>query len=50
MHMPRKRMRANLSEFVQSLRKRGIEALLIGFGSLVDVARASIPSLRGNGK
>ena len=35
-------MRANLAEIVRSLRKRGIEVLLIGLGSLdlADVAKA----------
>ncbi len=42
MHVPQKRMRANVSEIVRTLRKRGIEVLLIGLGSLKldDVARA----------
>jgi acyl-CoA thioesterase-1 len=41
MRVPRDRMRANLSEIVRSLRKRGIAVLLIGLGSLdlSDVAR-----------
>jgi acyl-CoA thioesterase I len=41
-HVPAKRMRKNLAEIVRSLRKRGIEVLLIGLGSLnlADVARA----------
>ena len=34
MRVPRERMRANLTEIVQSLRKRGIAVLLIGLGSL----------------
>jgi acyl-CoA thioesterase I len=40
--VPAARMRANLSEIVRSLRKRDIEVLLIGLGSLnlADVARA----------
>ena len=33
-HVPAQRMRANLAEIVRSLRKRGIEVLLIGLGSL----------------
>ena len=43
MRVPRQRMRANLSEIVQSLRKRGIAVLLIGLGGLdlADVARAN---------
>ncbi len=41
-HVPAKRMRANLAEIVRSLRKRGIEVLLVGLGSLDlgSVARA----------
>jgi acyl-CoA thioesterase-1 len=41
MHVPAKRMRANLNEIIQTLRKRGIEVLLIGLGrlNLADVAR-----------
>ena len=40
-HVPRERMSANLTEIVQSLRKRGIAVLLIGLGSLdlSDIAR-----------
>ena len=40
--VPAARMRANLAEIVRSLRKRGIEVLLIGLGSLdlADVAKA----------
>ena len=34
MGVPRERMRANLTEIVQSLQKRGIAVLLIGLGSL----------------
>ncbi len=43
MHVPRERMRANLSEIVQTLRKREVAVLLIGLGSLdlSDVARAN---------
>jgi acyl-CoA thioesterase-1 len=43
MHVPAKRMRANLATIVRTLRKRGIEVLLVGLGSLdlVDVARAT---------
>jgi len=43
MHVPAKRMRANLAEIVRSLRKRGIEVLLVGLGSLdlSSVARAT---------
>jgi acyl-CoA thioesterase I len=42
LHVSQTRMRANLSEVVRTLRKRGIEILLIGLGSLKldDVARA----------
>jgi acyl-CoA thioesterase I len=42
-HVPARRMRANLSEIVRILRKRGIGVLLIGLGSLnlADVARAN---------
>jgi acyl-CoA thioesterase I len=42
MRVPAKRMRSNLAEIVRSLRKRGIEVLLIGLGSLdlADVATA----------
>ncbi len=42
LHISQKRMRANMSEIVRTLRKRGIEVLLIGLGSLKlgDVARA----------
>ena len=42
MHVPPKRMRANLAEIVRTLRRRHIEVLLIGLGSLdlADVARA----------
>jgi acyl-CoA thioesterase I len=42
LHISQKRMRANVSEIVRTLRKRGIEVLLIGLGSLKlgDVARA----------
>lgn len=42
LHVPRARMRANLSEIVQTLRKRRIEVLLVGLGSLdlADIARA----------
>ncbi len=41
-HVPAQRMRANLAEIVRSLRKRGIEVLLIGLGrlDLADVAEA----------
>jgi acyl-CoA thioesterase-1 len=43
MHIPGKRMRANLNEIVRSLRKRGIEVLVIGLGrlNLADVANAN---------
>jgi hypothetical protein len=34
MHVPRERMRANLTEIVRSLRARKIAVLLIGLGSL----------------
>lgn len=42
LHMPRARMRAHLTEIVQTLRKRNVEVLLVGLGSLdlADVARA----------
>jgi acyl-CoA thioesterase I len=42
MHVPPARMRANLTEIVSTLRKRGIGVLLIGLGrlDLSDVARA----------
>jgi acyl-CoA thioesterase I len=42
LHVPQQRMHANVSEIVRTLRKRGIEVLLIGLGSLKldDVARA----------
>jgi acyl-CoA thioesterase-1 len=41
MHVPQTRMRANLAEIVRTLRKRHIEVLLVGLGSLnlADVAR-----------
>jgi acyl-CoA thioesterase-1 len=43
MHIPQERMRANLVEIVRTLRKRGIDVLLVGLGSLnlFDVARAT---------
>ena len=42
-HVSAKRMRANLSEIVRSLRKRGIAVLLVGLGSLnlAGVAKAA---------
>jgi acyl-CoA thioesterase-1 len=41
--VPTQRTRANLNEIVHTLRKRGIEVLLVGLGSLnlADVARAN---------
>jgi lysophospholipase L1-like esterase len=33
-HLPQRRMRANLAEIVRTLRKRHIEVLLVGLGSL----------------
>jgi acyl-CoA thioesterase I len=43
MHVPQARLRANLAEIVRTLRKRHIEVLLAGLGSLdlSDVARAN---------
>jgi len=43
MHIPAKRMRANLNEIVATLRRRGIAVLVIGLGSLnlADVAKAN---------
>jgi acyl-CoA thioesterase-1 len=43
MHVPAKRMRTNLTTIVRTLRKRGIEVLLVGLGSLdlAAVARAT---------
>jgi len=43
LRVPAQKMRANLSEIVRTLRRRNIEVLLVGLGSLnlVDVARAS---------
>ena len=43
MRVPHERMRANLNEIVRNLRKRGIEVLLIGLGSLdlSDIAGAN---------
>jgi acyl-CoA thioesterase-1 len=43
MHVSPQRMRANLTEIVRSLRKRGIEVMLIGLGrlDLSDIARAN---------
>lgn len=43
MHVPPKRMRANLAEIVRTLRRRHIEVLLVGLGSLnlADVAHAT---------